>query len=239
MGAGEDQPPRQRPGGGDPDRLGAGPALGSAAAGAGASPAIRGCRTCRVEARHSREGAAAGPQLEQRAIAADCHAAAEAGGIGARAEQQGGQRAVACEVMADELGERPAAEAVAVDDQPEIGAGEEAAQRRERAEGAEQQRLLRVGEGQAVERRAEAAPDLLGAMMEVDRRGLAAGRRQAPQRAGEDGLAGDRQQRLRRHRGERPQPRAEPGGEDQRPQAHGQSRLTGGRSSPAGRPDAL
>ncbi len=60
--------------------------------------------------------------------------------------------------------------------------------------------------------------DLLAEVVEVDRRRLAAGRRRRSRVCAEDRQAGDRQQRLGNRIGQRPQPRAEPGGEHQGPQ---------------------
>ena len=75
-------------------------------------------------------------------------------------------------------------------------AGEELLERMERAEGAQQLGLLGVDERHAGEAVAEALPDLVPPVVEVDRRGLAADRGELLQGVPEDGQPGDRQQGL-------------------------------------------
>jgi hypothetical protein len=87
----------------------------------------------------------------------------------------------------------------------------------EGAQGALDLALLGVDKRQAREGAAERRADALAAMVEVDRRGLAAGAGELLERAGEERQAGDGEERLGDLLGQRAQPRAQPGGEDERP----------------------
>jgi hypothetical protein len=118
----------------------------------------------------------------------------------------------------DERAERPAAEAVAVHQQDDVRFGEKRAQRIERAERALELALARVDQGQAAVDVAEVGADLLGKVVQIERRGLAAGGGEAAQRKAGDRLAGDRQERLGDAIGERAEALAPAGGEHQRPQ---------------------
>src|SRR6185295_18812787 len=94
------------------------------------------------------------------------------------------------------------AQAVAVDEQHELGGREELLQRMERAQGAEQLGLLGPDERHPAMRVAVALADLVAQVVEVDRRRLAADGGELRQRMAEDRHAAHRQQRLGRVKGE-------------------------------------
>ena len=106
-------------------------------------------------------------------------------GSGARGEQQG-RRAPLAQVPADQLAQRPLAEAVAVDEQHQVGGGEEVAQRMERAQGAEDSGSSDQVSGMPAMGVAEALADLVAQVVEVDRRRLAAGGGELRQGVAED-----------------------------------------------------
>ncbi len=146
------------------------------------------------------------------------HAAAEGARVGLAVHEEG-RRRLAPGVRGEQGFERPAAEAVAVDDQHAVGLLEERAQWRQGAGGAEELALLRVDERHAAETVAESVANLASQVMQVDRHRLAAGGAQALERPGEERPPGDAEERLGEGRGQRTQALAAPGGENERAQA--------------------
>ncbi len=111
------------------------------------------------------------------APALDRHAAAEAARIDGAVDEQG-RRGAAAAVLGEQALERPAAEAVAIDDEQRARAGEEAGERGQRAAGAEQLGLARSRRsGRRRGPVAERGADRVAQVVEVDRRRLDAARR--------------------------------------------------------------